>query len=334
MDGRILMDARKELARMSEELDGAIKSYIGDEEPNNLIEACRQYPYHGGKRMRPAMLIAACGAVGGDKSKAVPLAVAVEYIHNFTLIHDDLMDGDEKRRGMTTSHVKYGMPTAVLAGDGLFAKAFQIISTMDVSGDVIRKVLSVVSTAVWDLARGQQMDINNENNENVKMDEYIETIRLKTSVLFASGAAGGALVGGASDEVAKAIHEYAMSLGVAFQMYDDILGIIGDPAKTGKSAGNDIRKGKRTVIVCHAVENIKDKDDLKKFLSVLGKEDASEDEIETAREILRKTGSIDYAIDMAKKYTQDAISKLDCLKESEDKEFMIALAEYAMNRDV
>lgn len=89
------MDAKQELARMSEELDSAIRSYIKDEKPNNLVEACRQYPYHGGKRMRPSMVLAACGAVGGDKDKAVPLAVAIEYIHNFTLIHDDLMDGDE-----------------------------------------------------------------------------------------------------------------------------------------------------------------------------------------------------------------------------------------------
>ncbi len=334
MDGGIMMDARQELARMSEELDGAIRSYIKDEEPSNLVEACRQYPYHGGKRMRPSMVIAACGAVGGDKDKAVPLAVAIEYIHNFTLIHDDLMDGDEKRRGMITSHVKYGMPTAVLAGDGLFAKAFEIISTLDIPSDVMRKILNIVSVAVWDLARGQQMDINNENGEKVTMEQYIETIRLKTSVLFASGAAGGALIGGANDDVAMAIHDYAMSLGVAFQMYDDILGIVGDPAKTGKSAGNDIRKGKSTVIVCHALKNIKDAKDLERFESILGKIDASEDEIEIARDILKRTGSIDYAIEMADKYTKDAIAKLDCLDDSEDKEFMIALAEYAMDREV
>ena len=115
---------------------------------------------------------------------------------------------------------------------------------------------------------------------------------------------------------------------------NDILGIIGDPAKTGKSAGNDIRKGKSTVIVCHALKNIKDKEDLDRFESILGKMDASEDEIEIARNILKRTGSIDYAIEMAEKYTKDAISKLDCLKDSKDKEFMIALAEYAMSRDV
>ena len=141
-------------------------------------------------------------------------------------------------------------------------------------------------------------------------------------------------MGGADDATVKAVHEYAMSLGVAFQMFDDILGIIGDPKKTGKSAGNDIRKGKSTVMVCHALKNIKDADDLKTFHSVLGKIDASEEEIDKAREILKKTGSIDYAIEMAEKYTKDAIAKLDCLKPGADKEFMVALAEYAMAREV
>lgn len=335
MDGRIQMtDVKQQLAERSKELDDAIKSYIRDEEPNILIEAARQYPYAGGKRMRPSMVLAACGAVGGDKSKAVPLAVAIEYIHNFTLIHDDIMDGDEKRRGMVTSHVKYGLPTAILAGDALMTKAFEIISDLDIPDSVLRKIVKVTTLAVWDLARGQQMDINNENGEKVTMEQYIETIRLKTSVLFAAGAAGGALVGGADDDTVKAIHEYAMSLGVAFQMYDDILGIIGDPAKTGKSSGNDIRKGKSTVMVCHALKNIRDESTLNEFHSVLGKLDASEAEIDKARKILKDAGSIDYAIEMAEKYTKDAIAKLDCLEPSSDKDFMIALAEYAMAREV
>ncbi len=331
--GKKMIDIKKTLAEMSDELDGHIKSYIGDEKPGNLIEAARQYPYAGGKRMRPAMVVAACGAVGGDRSKAFPLAVAIEYIHNFTLVHDDLMDGDEMRRGMVTSHVKYGMPASILAGDALFAKAFEIMTDLDIPGETLRDVLKVVTRAVWDLARGQQMDINNENGEQVTMEEYIETIRLKTSVLFASGAAGGAMIGGADAETVDAIHSYAMKLGVAFQMYDDILGIVGDPKKTGKSSGNDIRKGKSTVMVCHALGNLKGKD-LDGFKAVLGKNDASEAEIEKVRGILKGSGSIDYAISMAEEYTKEAIACLDVLPDSGEKEFMVALAEYAMAREV
>ena len=328
-----MIDIKKELAIMSKELDKPIQKYIENEKPDNLIEASRQYPYAGGKRMRPAMVIVSAGAVGGNKEKAVPFAAAIEYIHNFTLIHDDLMDGDEMRRGMVTSHVKYGMPTAILAGDALFAKAFDIIAGLDVSSDVMRKVLKVTSVAVWDLARGQQMDVNNENGEEVSMEEYIETIRLKTSVLFAAGAAGGALIGGANDKVVKAVHSYAMSLGVAFQMFDDVLGIVGDPKVTGKSAGNDIRKGKSTVMVTHALKNISDPKVLKEFRSILGDLKASEEKIQRAREILESTGSIKYAVTLAEDYVKEAMAKLDILPESKDKEFMLALAEFAMKRE-
>ena len=307
-----MIDAKEYLKKMSAELDGPIKSYIGDEEPKNLMDSSKQYPYAGGKRMRPAMAVACCGAVGGDKSKAVPLAVAVEYIHNFTLIHDDLMDGDQVRRGMPTIHVGYGMPTAILAGDALFAKAFQIICDLDVPADRMRDALRYISQAVWDLARGQQMDVNNEG-QLVTEDVYIETIKLKTSVLFAAAAAGGAIVGGADEKTVKAINEYAIELGLGFQMFDDYLGIAGDPAKTGKSVGNDIRK---------------------EFKSVLGNLDASDEQCARAKDIMEKAGSIEYGLKLAREKVDIAISKIQFLPDTEEKEFMIALANYAIDREV
>lgn len=333
MDGPTMIDAKEYLKKMSAELDGPIKSYIGDEEPSNLMEASRQYPYAGGKRMRPAMAIACCGAVGGDRSKAVPLAVAVEYIHNFTLIHDDLMDGDAKRRGMDTIHIGYGMPTAVLAGDALFAKAYQIICGLDVPADRMRAAMKYVSDAVWDLARGQQMDVNNEG-QIVTEEVYIETIKLKTSVLFAAAAAGGAIIGGADDDTVRAINEYALELGLGFQMFDDYLGIAGDESKTGKSVGNDIRKGKCTCMVTHAIRTIKDPAVLEEFKGILGNMDATDEQCARAKQILQEAGSIDYALGLARQKVDNAIAKIASLPESEDKEFMIALANYAINRDV
>ena len=329
-----MIDVKAILSEYSKELEPYIDKYLPPEGPDNLMAATVQYPRAGGKRMRPAMVLAACGAVGGNREKAIPLAIAIEYIHNFTLIHDDYMDGDEKRRGMTTIHVKYGGPTAILAGDALFARAFEVVAQLDVPDSVVREVLRVVTRAVWDLARGQQMDVNNENGEEVSMDEYIETIRLKTSVLFAAGAAGGAMIGGADKGTVDAVHEYAMLLGVAFQMFDDVLGLIGDPVKLGKSVGNDVRKGKSTVMVTHALKNIKNENTMKEFRSVLGKIDATENDIQKARKIMEDSGSIDFAIKKAEDYTKRAIAKLDILRPGEDKEFMIALAEYAMARDV
>ena len=329
----IAMDAKEYLKKTSAELDGPIKSYLPDEEPMRLIEASRQYPYAGGKRMRPAMVLAAAGAVGGDRKKAMPLAVAIEYLHNFTLIHDDYMDGDERRRGMVTIHMGYGMPTAILAGDALFAKAYQIMTELDVDGERLRETLRYVSQAVWDLARGQEMDTFNEG-KLVTEAEYIEMIRLKTSVLFAAAAAGGAIVGGADKKTVTAMHEYAMALGLGFQIFDDYLGICGDPAKTGKSVGNDIRKGKCTILITHAMSHIKDQKTLTEFKGILGNKDATEAQIARARQILTDSGSIEYAKQTAKKEVDEAISKIQHLKPSEEKEFMVALAKYAIDRDV
>ncbi len=328
-----MMDAKSYLKKRSAELDGPIREYIKDDEPPNLIEASRQYPYAGGKRMRPAMVLACCGAVGGNPNDAVPLAVAIEYIHNFTLIHDDLMDGDEVRRGMKTVHVGYGMPTAVLAGDWLFSRACEIISNMDVPPEKTVKVLKYVTKAVCDLGRGQQMDVNNEG-KIVSEDYYIETIKLKTSVLFAAAAAGGAIIGGADDATAAAIYDYAIDLGLGFQMFDDYLGVAGDPSKTGKSVGNDIRKGKCTCMVTHAIRSIKDPAVLEEFKGILGNLKATDAQCARAKEILEQAGSIDYAMGLAKEKAESAIARIGFLPEGEDKEFMIALARFSIDRDV
>ncbi|MCQ2069833.1 MAG: polyprenyl synthetase family protein [archaeon] len=327
------MDAKEYLKKTSALMDGPIKTYIPDEEPMRLIEASRQYPYAGGKRMRPAMVLAACGAVGGDKTKAMPLAAAIEYIHNFTLIHDDYMDGDDMRRGMKTIHVAYDMPTSILAGDALFAKAFQIIAELDVPSDKMREILKFVSKAVWDLARGQQFDIENEH-KLVSEERYTETIFLKTSVLFAAAAAGGALCGGADEKTVDAINKYALDMGLGFQMFDDYLGVAGDSSKTGKSVGNDLRKGKCTLMVTYTLENLKDEAKLAKFKSVLNNMEATDAEVREAMEIMREIGAIAYNKKAAEDKIASAKAYLDILPPSEDKDFMIALADYAINRDV
>ena len=327
------MDVKEYLIKASKEVDGPMRSMIPDEKPMNLIEASRQYPYAGGKRMRPAIVLAACSAVGGDRAKAMPLAVAIEYIHNFTLIHDDYMDGDQERRGMKTLHVAYDMPTAILAGDALFAKGFQLIAELDIPSDDMRTILQYVTKAVWDLARGQQMDVNNEH-KLVSEAEYTETIFLKTSVLFAAAAAGGALCGGASPEVVREIEQFALDMGLGFQMYDDYLGVAGDTAKTGKSVGNDLRKGKCTLMVTYTLEHLKDEKKLARFKSILGNMDASEADVKEGMEIMREIGAIDYNKKAAEDKIASAKKHLECLPDSEHKEFMLALADYSINREV
>ena len=326
------MDVIAYLKKTSKEVDGPIKS-IADEEPMNLINATRQYPYAGGKRMRPAIVLAACSAVGGDRAKAMPLAVALEYIHNFTLIHDDIIDDDDERRGMKTIHVAYNTPVAILAGDSLFAKAFELIGGLDIPADRMRQVLLKVSKAVWDLARGEQMDVNNEGGL-ISEAVYTETIYLKTSVLFAAAAAGGAICGGADDKTVSEIEKFALDMGLGFQMFDDYLGVAGDTTKTGKSVGNDIRKGKCTLMVTYTLENLKDEKKLARFKSILGDMKATEAEVKEAMEIMRDIGAIEYNRKAAEDKIASAKKHLECLPESEHKEFMLALANYSINREV
>ncbi|MDD3233568.1 MAG: polyprenyl synthetase family protein [Candidatus Methanomethylophilus sp.] len=326
------MDAKEYLKESSKKVDKPIKSYIEDQEPMRLIEASRQYPYAGGKRMRPVIVLAACGAVGGDKKKAMPLAVAIEYIHNFTLIHDDIMDGDSERRGMTTIHVAYDVPTAILAGDALFAKAFQIIADLDVPTDRIRDILRYVTKAVWDLARGQEFDTMNEG-KFISEKQYLETIKLKTSVLFAAAAAGGAIAGGADKKTVENINKYALAMGLGFQMFDDYLGIMGDTSKTGKSVGNDIRKGKCTLMVTYTMENLKDEKQLTAFKKILGNPKATEAQVRKAVKIMQDVGAVDYNRKEAEKMVRKAKKYLKDLPETEEKEFMLSLADFAINRE-
>ena len=230
-------------------------------------------------------------------------------------------------------HVAYDEPTAILAGDALFAKAFQIIADLDIPADAMREVLRYVTKAVWDLARGQEMDVCNEH-QLVSEEVYTETILLKTSVLFAAAAAGGALCGGADAKTVEAINKFALDMGLGFQMYDDYLGIAGDSSKTGKSVGNDLRKGKCTLMVTYTLEHLKDEKKLAKFKSVLGNMDATEDEVREGMEIMKEIGAIDYNKKAAEDKIASAKSYLDILPESEDKEFMLSLADYAINREV
>lgn len=326
------MDAKEYLKKASAEVDGPIRRYIPDESPMRLIEAARRYPYAGGKRMRPAIALAACGAVGGDRTKALPLAVAVEYIHNFTLIHDDIMDGDDMRRGMKTVHIEYDEPTAILAGDALFAKAFQIIAELDIPDAAMREVLRYVTKAVWDLARGQEMDVLNEGRL-ITEEQYTETVFLKTSVLFAAAAAGGALCGGADRKTVEAVNRYALDMGLGFQMFDDYLGVAGDPRRTGKSVGNDLRKGKCTLMVTYTLEHLKDEAKLARFKGILGNANALEEDVHEGMEIMREIGAIEYNRRAAESRVNSAKRQLDILPPSDDKDFMLALADFAIDRE-
>ncbi len=327
------MDIFEILKNRSRDLEPLISSYLKEGRPDNLMEAVRHYPRAGGKRMRPVVAMVVADAVGGKGKDAAPYGASLELIHNFTLVHDDLMDDDDTRRGLPAVHMKWDMPTAVLAGDALFAKAFEVLADVEVSDDKLRRLLKLTAQSVWILAEGQQLDTDYENNPNTTVDNYLNMVEKKTSVLFASAAAGGAIIGGGSEKQISDLYDYANMLGIAFQLWDDVIGLCGDESVTGKPVGSDIRNGKRTAIVIKALsKGGRGHPKYDELLNTLGNQDASDQEVKRAIEILRELGGVSYATELAERYVKCAKEKLGCLPDSKHKEFLVALADFAIGR--
>ena len=189
------MSLKKKIAVKAEPIEKALREYLKIREPRKLYDATAHIPLAGGKRLRPVMALITCEMVGGDSEKAIPFATALETIHNFTLVHDDVMDDDNLRHGVDACHTIYGLSTAILAGDTLFAYAFEMITDCDVEDGIKTDLVKNVAYVVRKIAEGQQMDINFEEEETVDAKEYLEMIRLKTSILFGAAAYGGAKIG-------------------------------------------------------------------------------------------------------------------------------------------
>ena len=206
----------------------------------------------GGKRMRPALLLMACDLFGGDIEKALPPALAIEVFHNFTLMHDDIMDNAPLRRGKATVHERWNANTAILSGDVMLIEGYKLI--MQVEDRLLRVILDIFNSTAVGVCEGQQLDMEFETRENVSISEYINMIRLKTAVVLGGALKIGALVGGASTHDADLLLEFGENLGLAFQLQDDILDVYGDPQKFGKQVGGDIIANKKTYLLIKAGE--------------------------------------------------------------------------------
>ncbi|HDO19445.1 MAG TPA: polyprenyl synthetase family protein, partial [Thermoplasmatales archaeon] len=213
--------------------------------------------WSGGKRIRPILCLFACDAVGGEEIKALPTAAGVEFLHTFTLVHDDVMDRTTLRRGRPSLHHLWGEPIAITAGDTLYSLAFKSFSknaeVEGVSDEQVRKVIEVATEKCIALAKGQTMDIVFEGRENVDLKEYFQMVKLKTSSLLELSLEAGGIIGGGSEREIDALEKFGTFSGIAFQIQDDILDIEGKD--TGKPVGTDLRRGKKTVILIHALEN-------------------------------------------------------------------------------
>ncbi|MCD6237202.1 MAG: polyprenyl synthetase family protein [Thermoplasmata archaeon] len=326
------MDLIKKFDERIRQINDALNKTLSNGEPKILYDAARHLPLAGGKRLRPLFVMLSAESVGGKGEDSLPFGLAVEIVHNFTLVHDDIMDKSSLRRGLETVHIKFGEPTAIIAGDLLFAKAFEVLYELKVEPVVFKKLNYVLIKSVEEICDGQQLDMEFEKRKMVSEEEYLSMIEKKTASLFSCATTGGAIIGGGNEKQVDALKRYGKFFGLAFQIWDDYLDLCGKEEEVGKDIGNDLRNGKKTLIVAHALSNADEKE--KKILSsVLGNKRATHEDIKRAVEILSNIGSIEYARKKAERYSETAKSVLDdVLRDSDSKNVLKELAEYAISR--
>ncbi len=320
------------LSKYSESIDKEIDESLSTIDPSMLCEASDHLIKAGGKKIRPSLVILSCEAVGGSGKDTLKTAASMELIHTFSLIHDDIMDKDEMRRGKPSVHMIWGEPMAILAGDTLFSKAFETVlktNTDNIPPKRVVDALKVVADSCIKICEGQALDISFEGNLNVKEDEYITMIYKKTAALIAAATKAGAILGGGTDEQIEALAEYGRLVGLAFQIQDDYLDVVSDEEDIGKPVGSDIVEGKMTLMVVHALANAS-KEDKEKLISIL--EANNEDLVPDAIGIFNKYGSIEYTRNIALNNVKVAKELLDILEDSEAKESLKLIADFVLER--
>jgi geranylgeranyl diphosphate synthase type I len=279
----------------------------------------------GGKRMRATLPWLVAKAVGDTHAGLLDIGAAIETVHNFTLVHDDIMDNDEIRRGRNAVHVEYGMPTAINAGDAMLAIAFErLVQAENLEPEDVAPLVNRIAWMVRRVSEGQQLDIEFEDRLEVSEDDYLEMIEGKTAVMFWICAEIGARISGADDETIQLMADWGKALGLCFQLMDVVIDVLSDSATLGKPAGSDIAQGKRTLMIIHALRQpdgpVKDR-----LLKVLGKgEDVAPDALADGLDALSELGSVDYARTMAEAFHAKAHA---CLDRLEVNPAMVALRE-------
>jgi len=255
-----------------------------DRGPKGLYEPMEHILSIPGKRIRPLLLLSSCQAFGGDISEAIKTAHAVELFHNFTLVHDDIMDAATLRRGKPTVHHRYGVNTGILAGDALFIYAYKYLCTVQVQ--FLHTILEVFNKTAIEIMEGQQMDMDFELRTDVTIDEYLKMIEYKTSVLLACSLQIGAIIGGASASDQARMYDFGLKLGLSFQIKDDWLDTFGESTKVGKKEGGDIIQNKKTFLLITLFNNADDSD--KQILEALLSEKDEKRKVEAVKALYDK----------------------------------------------
>ncbi len=295
--------------------------------PDFLQKACLHTVKAGGKRLRPFLVVKSCEICGGSSEKALPAAAAIELIHTFTLVHDDIMDRGEIRRGAPSVFVKWGIPVAILAGDLLFSRALEVFASCSLDPSTKFEVMAEMARVTSSICEGQAMDLSFTRPKEIpKEGEYIEMISKKTASLFASCCKIGAVIARADEKYVQALTQYGFSLGLAFQIVDDVLNIVGTEEELGKPVASDIREGKATLPVIKTLEK---KPELHKLLL---KEALEDSEVEQFINAIRECGALDECRSMAKAFVEEAKRHLEPFPASRTKALLLQLADFIVER--
>lgn len=328
------MEVTDILKKYSKNIDEEIQNSLGTVDPDELQKSTQHLIKAGGKKIRPSLVVLSSEAVGGNAEDALKTAAAVELIHTFSLIHDDIMDKDDMRRGKPSVHVLWGEPMAILAGDTLFSKAFETVLETPIDSVTYERVVNALKTVVDScikICEGQASDMCFEGNFDVSEDQYMNMIYKKTGALIAAATRSGSIIGGGTPEQVETLTEYGRLVGLAFQIQDDYLDVISDEENLGKPVGSDIIEGKMTLMVVNALSKAS-ADDKEELVSILKAENEDTD-VKRALEIFEKYDSINYAHDIALKNVDTAKNLLKTLDESDATVALAMIADYVLQRN-
>jgi geranylgeranyl diphosphate synthase type I len=318
------MDLETYLRKTAKEVNTLLDQYYG-KPGTELSKAANHLLFAGGKRLRPALFKLAADTIRpGSAASILPAGIALEVTHNFTLIHDDIMDGDTTRRGQPTVHTIWGEPAAILAGDVLYARSFALICDAIAPDAGKVRATAMLANTCEEICEGQQLDITFEKRQDVTRDEYLAMVTKKTGVLYGTSAAMGALLAGATDPQIDALYTYGCRIGAAFQIQDDIIDLMAPSDKSGKDQASDIREGKQTILAIIARER---GIDLAPFRRTL-----KQDEIVSLIARFETAGVITEVQDTADRMVREAVDGLSILRECPERQLLSDLAYFFIHR--
>jgi len=314
------------LEQLSAFIEEHCSRYPFKKEPSNLYDPLRYFMTLGGKRMRPILTILGADLFGVKKEESIHAALAIEFFHNFSLIHDDIMDVAPLRRGKATVHEKWNTNVAILSGDALFVEAFQNLAKYP--DDRLPLLVKKFNDTALEVCEGQQLDMDFETMASVSVENYLEMIRLKTSVLLGCAFEFGAILGRQNAETCARLYNFGVSLGIAFQIQDDILDLYADPKKFGKQVGGDILSNKKTLLLIHALETNDER--VGNLLSM----EADANKIRTAQVLFKELGCVESVNTVKEKFHQMALDELHALEKSGlNTQSLYALSEFLLKRE-